>query len=143
MIGGFLGLVAVGFLMTAIPRFTGAHQASPWEKIVVFVLGCALLITSFLPQRFWFDGILLIIFLHMIRFGWSRLKQAHFMPLPPFVLVGFGIGAMLVSTVLRLLIQGDMVLGEDWVRLSSGIGRFGGGRRCLVISDVPCGWLHG
>ncbi|MBI4412452.1 MAG: NnrS family protein [Deltaproteobacteria bacterium] len=102
MIGGFLLTVAIGFLMTAIPRFTGTPSASTGEKGVIFLTAIALFCASFFSFRFWFHGLVAIELLLLFRFGLSRIIKAAFRPAPSFPLVGFGLLMALIGTFLLL-----------------------------------------
>lgn len=102
MIGGFLLTVAIGFLMTAIPRFTGTPSASFPEKGTMFLAMAVLFCASFLSTRFWFHGLTAIELLLLLRFGFSRITKAAFRPAPSFPLVGFGLFMALIGSLLFL-----------------------------------------
>ena len=103
MIGGFFLTVAIGFLMTAIPRFTNTHSASFMEIGVAFLIALFLLVSAFLANRFWFYLVLFLEILLLVRFAVSRFFRSLLHPPPSFVLVGFGIFLVLLATFLLLL----------------------------------------
>ncbi|MDO8526586.1 MAG: NnrS family protein [Deltaproteobacteria bacterium] len=91
MTGGFLTAIVTGFLMTAVPRFTGTRSAGPIEKWTLLVVFLLMFVTAFRPDRIWFHLGGFLAFCLLIRFGISRLRVSVFKPGPPFVLVAFGI----------------------------------------------------
>lgn len=98
MIFGFLFFVAIGFLMTAIPRFTGSKLATFSEKTRTLALVFASLVTVFLQQKIFFNIIILLVIVNLAFFGAVRLKEGSFYPPPAFVIVGVG----LIGTFLGL-----------------------------------------
>src|SRR3989344_2137593 len=79
MIGGFFLTVAIGFLMTAIPRFTNTHSASFMEIGVAFLIALFLLVSAFLANRFWFYLVLFLeILLLVLEFFWFCLQHFFF-----------------------------------------------------------------
>lgn len=99
MIFGFLFFVAIGFLMTAIPRFTGSKLATFSEKTRTLALVFAGLATVFLQQKLFFYIFTLLIFLNLALFAAVRLKKGSFYPPPAFMIVGVS----LVGTFLGLI----------------------------------------
>lgn len=102
MMGGFLLTMAVGFLMTAIPKFTGTASAMAWEQRLAGIAAAGLLATALLPDRLGFHIGLLITGILLIRFAAVRFLRAHFQPPPSFLFVGFGCGATLFSAVILI-----------------------------------------
>ena len=114
MIGGFLLTVAIGFLMTAVPKFTGTLSATFLEKASLFVLVLGLWGASFLTERFYFHLILLLEILLLVRFALSRFLKSVFRPTPSFILVAFGIFSVLTGDILFCL-HDKYLLSAGWV----------------------------
>src|ERR1041384_380285 len=57
MTGGFLFAFVMGFLMTAIPQFTGAHRASGAERAIGALLLLSLFVIAFLEPGFPFHAV--------------------------------------------------------------------------------------
>lgn len=115
MMGGFLFTFAAGFLMTAIPRFTGGEFATSMEKSIALVLSFAIVLTSWVPQRFSFHIVLFVFVLFLMIFCVRRFLSAKFSPPPSFAFVGvgllsglFGVGTYLLGDF--RLIRADHVM---------------------------------
>ena len=102
MMGGFFLTVAFGFLMTAIPKFTGTKSATGLEKGILFFLVVSLLISSLLSARFFFHLIVLLEIIFVARFGLPRFLRAAFHPAPSFILVGLGLFSAFFGDLLFL-----------------------------------------
>lgn len=91
MTGGFLPLFAAGFLMTAVPRFTGSFGPERGDLILTAALAAGLMITVFLPSRLPFHASLGLFCLFMLAFCWRRIRRRSTYPPPPlfFALVAF------------------------------------------------------
>lgn len=89
MSGGFFLMISVGFLMTAIPRFTGTASASAGEKIMVLLPWIGLAIFP-QPLRI-LHGIVVAELLLLCVFGARRIVKSSQNPPPPFILVGIGL----------------------------------------------------
>ncbi|HSA59114.1 MAG TPA: NnrS family protein [bacterium] len=91
MTGGFLPLFAAGFLMTAVPRFTGSFGPERGDLMLTAALAASLLITVFLPNRLPFHASLGLFSLLMLAFCWRRIHRRSTYPPPPliFALVAF------------------------------------------------------
>lgn len=92
MVGGFFLTVATGFLMTAIPRFTGTALASFYEKVSVWAIAVMALFVGLADARIMFHGLMLTELALLMVFGARRFRVAVHTPPPSFVLVGFGLG---------------------------------------------------
>ena len=108
MIGGFLFCFAAGFLMTAIPRFTGSPTASSIE-LMVAVLIIVGMVLSLIAQRLvlfhaWVAAGLLLLAI----FGFRRFRARSHNPPPSFVFVGVGI--LMGIAGLSLVLMGDFSL---------------------------------
>lgn len=91
MIGGFLFTMALGFLMTAIPRFTGTPSANGFEKGVLFLLVTGLFLAALFGFQRNFYSIFALEIICLGFFGLRRIRRGPFLPPPPFVLVGLGL----------------------------------------------------
>lgn len=127
----FSAAFAVGFLLTALPKFLRARTATNSELACLLVAylwlaGSALANELFCSQ--W--GFVFLIAL-LVRFAVVRIKERKAMPPFSFFLVGFGllegiIGALLIlypSSMFPLLGQ-KLVLQGMFLSLSLGIGSF-------------------
>ena len=99
---GFLTCFVAGFLMTALPRFTGAPSATLGEIGFAFAFALATLVAllarSFLAGQVLFGGWIAAVMV----FGLRRLSKRT-KPLPPsFLLVGFGFLHALTGTILMV-----------------------------------------
>lgn len=103
MIGGFFVIVATGFLMTALPRFTGTRAASRRETALLMLTSLALLGTLLWSWRLPFHGALWIHSTLWICFAVPRLRAATLAPPPSFLLVGVGWALAWLSTACFLL----------------------------------------
>ncbi len=91
MIGGFLFLMAVGFLMTAIPAFTDTNKASSQELGMAIFLSLLLAIAGILNQPIIFHRCLLVEMVFLVFYGVKRVLKRKDDPPPTFIFVGFGI----------------------------------------------------
>lgn len=117
MIGGFLFSFALGFLMTAIPRFTETEPAKIWELlfqtvVVLFMIatGTASLIS---PQ--WRETSLLLQIVSLvllILFCVPRFFSKKRKPPPSFLFIGVGILFGLLGSVLLYLDERGSVSAE-------------------------------
>lgn len=91
MTGGFLPLFTAGFLMTAVPRFTGSFGPERGDFILTSALAAGLIATVFLPSRLPFHVCLATFSLLMLAFCWRRIRNRSAYPPPPliFTLVAF------------------------------------------------------
>jgi uncharacterized protein involved in response to NO len=116
-VGGFLYLSILGFLMTAIPRFTKTDFASPKEILTLSTAILLVLATILVDQQslFWMavaSGWILLIVFAVPRF----LKRAENPPYT-FVFVGLGVGFGLVGAILQALYYSDLVSSGSLLKL--------------------------
>ncbi|NKB71175.1 MAG: hypothetical protein GKR89_29235 [Candidatus Latescibacteria bacterium] len=90
-IQGFVLSFAVGFLMTALPRFVEAPQARGWELgvSVGLLAGSAVALVSGHWRLAEFGFVALLI--HLVVFALRRLRKGQDNPPPSFILVGVGL----------------------------------------------------
>ena len=103
MMGGFFITIAVGFLMTAIPKFTGTNGASVWEKMAVASAAGLGLAFAYAQSRLPFHVAIFVMTLMLMIFALRRFRQASFRTPPPFAFLGFGIASAVVSSFIMLL----------------------------------------
>lgn len=96
MISGFLFAFATGFLMTAVPKFTGASAARPWE----LVLASGLVLAGFFGYAEKGASLLILIFLAF--FFASRFRQRAYSPPPHFIFIPMGLGLGILGAALML-----------------------------------------
>ena len=103
MIGGFIASFATGFLMTAVPKFTGTPSASAGELAVGAVILGVTLLCGLGEHRLEFHAASCLSFVTLIRYAAVRFRQRQFNPPPFFVFVGLGLGMGAVGSGLLLL----------------------------------------
>lgn len=115
---GFLFAFVLGFLLTAIPRFSQTWVASRIELILVtsvFVIGnIGTLMQSFLLGRICFFVSLMSVFIFAVR----RFVKRKSNPPNPFIFVGVGLVVGLIASVARILHQldwFDAVVIDDFI----------------------------
>jgi uncharacterized protein involved in response to NO len=91
MIGGFLFLFALGFLMTAIPAFTETQSANSAELGFAILLSAMLALAGVADRPILFHRILFAQMVALIIFGARRILKRNDNPPPSFVFVGLGI----------------------------------------------------
>jgi len=113
MIGGFLFLFACGFLMTAIPKFTGSASATEKEILITTVLSSLMLVAGFSGQIKTFRFILIINILSLVFFGLRRFNKRQ-LDLPnSFIFIPIGIASGLFGTVIILLSELSLLTGAS------------------------------
>ncbi|MGZ3687670.1 MAG: NnrS family protein [Bdellovibrionota bacterium] len=116
MIGGFLFAFSAGFLMTAVPQFTGSTNCRKWELLSGGALFLALLAASFLDSRAWFHFLSFSSLLYLVFFCGQRVLTRTYEPPRFFVFVGLGL-LMGISGALTLAL-GDL----GWISSASFLG---------------------
>lgn len=102
-VGGFLYLSILGFLMTAIPRFTRTAHVSPIELyllvLVVFVLICTVIFND--PSMFW--GSIFLGWILFFKFAVPRFLKRSQNPPNTFLFVGLGVTFGLIGSFFEML----------------------------------------
>ncbi len=98
MVDGFLLSFAAGFLLTAIPRFTGADRSSPTELMIA----TALSVLSFFESR---SIVAFGMLLFLSTFFGRRIKKRTFSPPPHFLFLPIGLLLGLSGSALLSLVQ--------------------------------------
>jgi uncharacterized protein involved in response to NO len=131
MMGGFLLSFVCGFLMTAIPRFTGTAAAKRWELVVAVLINLAVLGVGLLGPAGakLFHSLLLLELLGLAFFALRRVLRHKFTPPDSFIFVGAGLLAGLVGVALWL---GQGWLSNSWVLVGRQL-YFHGMLLCFVI----------
>jgi uncharacterized protein involved in response to NO len=153
MIVGFLFSYSLGFLMTAVPRFTGAAHARRWEIAVAVVLS----LSSF--SGVYPNAIAMAVLAFLAFFFLSRIRTRTYSPPKHFVFIPLGLLLGLAGAALMMmgslagrvfLYQGTMlcfVLGVGGKLVSALLGwsapplvqietAHTGKRGCLISFDV-------
>ncbi len=112
MVGGFLVQFAVGFLMTAIPKFTGTTSASSKEVIVAISLSVIGLLSSCLGELLWFEIASILLLLMLIIFGLKRVKLRKWNPPPTFLFLPVGLLGGTIGMILILLSENGSQLSK-------------------------------
>ena len=98
MVSGFLFSFALGFLMTAVPRFTGAARANPVELL----LGACLASAGFFLNSYLLTcGLLSFLTVFFSR----RLIKRSFSPPPHFMFIPLGLFLGLLGSILLSLVE--------------------------------------
>ncbi|MBI3541946.1 MAG: NnrS family protein [Deltaproteobacteria bacterium] len=118
MVGGFLFAFAAGFLMTAVPQFTGSARCRPGELAFGGVLFAALASVSFCGNRAWFHALSFASLACLALFCASRVRTRSHEPPRFFVFVGLGLLMGLAGAL--LLAAGDFGWLSDatWLALA-------------------------
>ncbi|MBY0415860.1 MAG: NnrS family protein [Bdellovibrionales bacterium] len=103
MMGGFLLSFVVGFLCTAVPKFTDSFPPTKNELIASGVLIIALFAAQLSANFFYFRICSFSLFVFLAFFIIRRFLQRKVNPPPPFVFIGFGVLSGLVGSLILLL----------------------------------------
>lgn len=132
MVGGFLLSFASGFLMTAVPRFTGSQPATRAEIFAAASLSVVFFIFSFLvPSLSYFHATILVNLIFLARFLFARFRRRAFAPPPEFLLIPLGLAAGIAGVTL-LLAADTGVLRWEW-GLTGKVYLYQGFMLCLVL----------
>lgn len=82
MVGGFLMSLAVGFLLTAVPKFTGARSCTFGELVVALFL---------ITGQLFFESALPAIFVFLAVFFYRRYRERTYTPPAPFLFIPLGL----------------------------------------------------
>ncbi|PIR21392.1 MAG: hypothetical protein COV45_01205 [Deltaproteobacteria bacterium CG11_big_fil_rev_8_21_14_0_20_47_16] len=100
MSGGFFLSIALGFLMTAAPKFSGTESATFLEKLTqASVLGLMLLVV-FRGDSTGFHVLLIVELLFLILFLMRRFSRATQRVLPALLFAAFGLGSALLGSAI-------------------------------------------
>lgn len=136
----FCSAFAVGFLLTALPKFLRTRSASVVELavflVVYLVLAGAILSNALIIGQWSFIAFLLL----LIRFALVRVNERKSTPPFSFYLIGFGLleglfGALLIIFPLSAFpLLGEKLLEQGmFLSLSLGVGSFLGPRLMRVV----------
>lgn len=103
MTGGFLPLFAAGFLMTAVPRFTGSFGPGRGELAVTALLAGGLFVAAFLPSRLPFHACLGAFCLFLLAFCGRRIRNRSAYPPPPLILSLVALAAEAIAAAFQAL----------------------------------------
>ena len=118
LLGGFELCFIVGFLMTAVPRFTGTGFASKGELLsgATLLVIPGILAALDLGAFIYLSSLATMLFL--VVFGYRRFRHRQMNPPDSFAFVGAALLMGLLSHLVYLLGKGDFVAGLDAVVLS-------------------------
>lgn len=105
MMSGFLLSFACGFIMTAIPRFTGAAPSSRLELLVATTISVW---TLFAPSPATSLAILIFISIFIVR----RFFDRTYSPPPHFLFLPIGLSLGISGAIILLLVQKNFVAPE-------------------------------
>ena len=103
MVGGFLVQFAMGFLMTAIPKFTGTSSASLCETSLALFIAIFGLLSCCLDRLLWAEISSLLLLGFLIFFSFRRFLRRKWNPPPPFLFLPLGFFTGIVGITLILL----------------------------------------
>ncbi len=130
MVGGFVFSFVCGFLMTAVPRFTGTRFATRGEIAVQAALLIGVAVSGLLGRFPLLHVWLFIGVVTLIVFVARRFQARTANPPPTFIFIGLGLFCGLAGTLL-LLLQDAGLIGGPWTRLGRLLYRQG-----LILSLV-------
>lgn len=110
MVGGFLWSFVTGFLMTAVPKMTGARPASPLEMGVGLGLLFSQVIASWILDARWFYGASMATTLFVILFAGRRILNSQKRPPVFFSHVGLALIAALAGAFFHFRNQPNLGL---------------------------------
>lgn len=126
---------ALGFLLTAVPKFFSSHTSTEGELKVFFVVYTLLAATLIADATNAAQWIFMLLLSSLVRFCLVRFKARKSSPPYPFLLVAFGILEGISGALLFLYpLSGFPLLGQKLIEqgmflsLSLGIGSFLGAR---------------
>lgn len=132
MINGFLLSFVCGFLMTAVPKFTGSFAASKIELSVIFsTLVLAAVAIFFLPSFFSY-GFAAVAIAALIVFAGKRFARRSSNPPFTFVFIGVGLLLWFLSNVVQSLIAGGVELSPGAQEFANGLFT-NGALMCLIL----------
>ncbi|GIL16494.1 MAG: short-chain dehydrogenase [Oligoflexia bacterium] len=102
MVGGFLLSFAAGFMMTAVPKFTGTWSAKWSEIIPLQITIAALPLTEYLLNPFAVYINLLLSFIQIFLFVSRRFISKQGQPPDSFLMIGIGLMSAIVGLLILL-----------------------------------------
>ena len=139
----FCSAFAVGFLLTALPKFLRTRAASKVDLLSFLITFFLLAIVTLSNQLFIAQWIFVLLICLLIRFAVTRVIERKAMPPFSFILVAFGliqgaVGALMInypSSYFPLLGQKLLEQGM-FLSLSLGVGSFLGPRLMGVVDTT-------
>lgn len=139
----FCGAFAVGFLLTALPKFLATKGPNKTE-FFSFLATYILLSIALLGRATHTSQFLFILFLlQLVRFGWSRIKTRKNTPPNPFYILPIGITQGILGALLIIYpIESLPLLGRKFleqgmlISLVLGVGSFLGPRLMGVVDTT-------
>lgn len=115
MISGFLFSFVSGFLMTAIPKFLGARQATGAEITVAALLNLSSLMAvgAHLPPIYHYVGSALLL-LFLAYFCLARFVRRDFDPPPHFVFLALGLAGGALGSLVLIAVDRSL-LSSRWL----------------------------
>ncbi len=103
MMGGFILSFVTGFLLTAIPKYTGTSDATLTETAVAFALNLLAFLAGLAASPTGAHALALALLGHLVIFGARRFPQRRYDPPASFVFVAIGLltgaaGSLLLLT---------------------------------------------
>jgi len=108
MMCGFFFVVATGFLMTALPKFSGTHSATLIEVLTGVVIAFFMIWAAASGLRLVAHGMLLLESIAMLVFGGRRIRKSQYRLPSAFLFILAGICSVLAGSLILLL--GDLRL---------------------------------
>lgn len=103
MMGGFLASFVTGFLMTAVPRFTGSFDASRFEIVFAMAIQLGVFISAGFGLGNAFHVFSLLNFAFLAIYGGRRFRSRTYGPPVFFVFVGLGLACGSLGAALLAL----------------------------------------
>lgn len=96
MISGFLFSFSLGFLMTAVPKFTGSEPAREWELVLGFVLSIGTFV------GFASSAAALAVLVFIAGFFLARFRQRRYSPPKHFIFIPMGLALGMLGSVFMM-----------------------------------------
>lgn len=103
MVGGFLFCFAMGFVMTAVPRFLGSYPATRMEKTSSVIALIILLVGALIGDRILFHLVSFVVLALLVRFYLKRSFTATHTPPSSFRFLFLGLMMGLVGAGIIIL----------------------------------------
>ncbi|MCM2279466.1 MAG: NnrS family protein [Oligoflexia bacterium] len=113
MIGAFLFSFVAGFLMTALPRFTGSPTATLKQILVATALLLALLLSGLLGRTQAFNLLSLTALGALGLFATLKFRGRSYDPPEFFLFVALGLVSGILGVLLRIAQGGDSLIGRS------------------------------